>query len=106
MFLSSAHQRGLSSLSVLLDTPVEDPLLEERFHRIRAQVMCAMALHALLVDMGFGTLVLGCNRLDLSQMIGLAQGNGIISHREAGVLRDVNHLSNEAKHELVFRSRL
>ena len=106
VFLSAAHQRGLAGLSVLMDTEVEDPLLEERLHRIRAQVMAAVALRSLLVRMGFGEVSHLGNRLDLTHYIALAEFHGVINRREAGIFRAVNQMANEAKHELVFRARL
>ena len=106
VFLSAAHQRGLAGLRVLMDTEVEDPLREERFHRIQAQVMAAVALRSLLARMGFGEVSDLGNRLDLSHYVTLAEFYGVINRREAGILRDVNHMANEAKHELVFRARL
>ncbi len=49
--LSDAHVRGLEGTG-LLDREVTDPLLEERMHRIRAQLTAALALRSLLVDLG------------------------------------------------------
>ena len=104
-FLSDAHQRGLSGLSVLMDTSIADPQLEERLHRIRTHVMCAVALRTMLTGMGFGGPTLS-ERLDLAPLIELAQTNGVLNRRERGILWDLNTMANEAKHDLVFRSRL
>ena len=101
-FLSDAHVRALSGKSLVLDTPVEDVLLEERMLRIRAQIVCALVLRAILGDMGFDM----PDELDLLPLIRVAQDQEVLNRREAGVLEVVNTLANQAKHLLHFRSRL
>ena len=101
-FLSDAHALGLRGVRELVDLPVEDPLLDERLTRIRAQVIASLALRKMLGDMGFD-LPPG---LDLRPLVDVASANRILNRREAGILYHLNELANEAKHELVFRPRL
>ena len=100
-FLSEAHARGFRCTG-LVDRRVEDPLLEERLIRIRAQLTAALALHSMLTDMGFVVEA----TIDLHPLVQFAQGRDIIGRREASILMQINKEANEAKHLLVFLSRL
>ena len=96
------HQRRLPYFSRLLDTSVRDPLFQERIQRIHAQVTVALVLAEVLREMGFE--VNDC--LDLKGLIELAWSSSVLSRRETIVLTDINGLANEAKHQLVFESRV
>ena len=100
--LSDAHQRGLGGLGRLLDEEAEDALHAERIQRIQTQVVAAIALQRILRDMGFYT----SNDLDLWYLINMAVDQELLTRREAGILRELDRLANEAKHYLVFQSRL
>ena len=100
--LSAAHQRGLTSLGRLLDEDADDSFYAERIQRIQTQVIAAIALQRILRDMGFHA----SNELDLFYLINMAVTQGLLNRREAGILRELNRLANEAKHQLIFQSRL
>lgn len=100
-FLSEPHQRALEG-SGLLDREAQDPLLDERLQRIRAQVAAALALASMLMEMGYPM----PNELDLLPMMRLARAEGILNRQVYGVLADLNREANEAKHQLRFRARL
>ena len=100
-FLSLAHARALRNTG-LLDLEVADPLLEERFVRIRAQITAALALRKLLTEIGFPV----PDSIDLRPLVEIGWQEEILGKREAAVLLHVNREANEAKHELVFPSRL
>lgn len=100
-FVSNAHARALVS-SGLLNREVTDPLLEERLVRIRAQIVAGIALNEMLTEMGFDV----SRSIDLHFLVGVAVAHDILNKRQAGVLREINLLANEAKHELAFMSRL
>ena len=99
-FLSSRHEHALEHTG-LLDDVVQDPLLEERMVRIRAQITAAIALHAKLAEMGFQVAM----TIDLAPLVKVAEEQEIVSRREAKVLMQINMEANEAKHELVFLPR-
>ena len=100
-FVSEAHARALAATG-LLDKEVVDPLLEERLVRIQAQIYASLGLHALLTEMGFE---IGAS-IDLSPLVRFAEAHQILGRREVAVLLTINREANEAKHELVFRSRM
>ena len=100
-FLGRAHARALQNTG-LLDLEVADPLLEERLVRIRAQITAALAIRLVLTEMGFTV----PDSIDLRPLVDIGQQHGIFGAREAGVLLQINREANEAKHELVFASRL
>ena len=101
-FLSDAHARGLEATG-LLDREVTDPLLEERLVRIRAQITCALALRAMLTDLGFRDMP---RTIDLRDMVATCVLNGILNRRHASILLQINKEANEAKHVVDFVSRL
>ena len=100
-FASEAHARALVS-SGLLDREVADPRMEERFVRIRAQIIASLSLHEQLTEMGFEIDA----SIDLYPLVRFAQSHGALNHRQVGVLLDINMEANQAKHELIFPSRL
>ena len=100
-FVSEAHARALQS-SGLLDREVADPLMEERLTRIRAQITAALALHEQLTEMGYEIDA----AIDLYPLVRFAQAHGILNKRQAGVLLKINMDANQAKHELIYVSRL
>ena len=102
--LSARHQRVFQQ-GGLADRLVEDPLQEERLHRACTQVTAAFALYDALQEMGVEVNT-GQNSLDLEPLVSLALVWGLINLTEAGVLRRINHMANEAKHQVAFRSRL
>ena len=104
IFLSSAHVNGLRRVRALVDTEVDDPLLEERLHHIRAQVMCALVLRSVLAELGVEDA--HENRLDLAYHVDMGFYHGILGRREVGILMLLNARANAAKHELVFNSCL
>ena len=105
-FLSRRHVDALERTG-LLDRPVMDPLLEERFLHIRLQILSALVLREALVEVGVQS-VGGWNSIDLLQMIALASNwrVGVLDARGAAIFRDLNRRGNIAKHELEFRSLL
>jgi hypothetical protein len=90
----------------LLDEEVRDPLLEERMVRIRAQITAAMVLNAKLEEMGFQVAQRRHMTIDLASLVALAEDQGILTRKEAKVLMRINNEANEAKHALVFDSRV
>ena len=100
-FLSHAHARALRSTGIL-DLEVSDFLLEERLTRIRAQITAALAIRQVLTDMGFEV----PDTIDLLPLVVICKAQGIFGAREAKVLMQLNKEANEAKHQLVFASRL
>ena len=103
-FLSTRHVNILERTG-LLDRPVTDPLLEERFVHIRLQILSALVLRDALIEVG-NEEVSGWNSIDLLPMIALAKRVGILDERGAAIFRVLNTRGNIAKHELEFRSRL
>ena len=101
-FLSDAHARGLVGTG-LLNREVTDPLLEERLVRIRAQITCALALRAVLTDLGFRDVP---GTIDLRPIVVVAEGYGILNRRHVAILLQINREANEAKHIVNFVSRL
>ena len=101
-FLSDAHARGLVATG-LLNREVTDPLLEERLVRIRAQLTSALALRAILTDLGFRDLP---RTIDLRPIVAVAKGYGILNRRHVAILLQINKEANEAKHLVDFVSRL
>ena len=100
-FLSSAHERALQNTGIL-DLAVEDTLLEERLTRIRTQITAALAIRQVLTEMGFevpGT-------IDLHPLVYISRVQKIFGPKEASILMNLNIEANEAKHQLVFASRL
>ena len=100
-FVSEAHARALQS-SGLLDREVADPLMEERLTRVRAQIIAALALHEQLTEMGYEIDA----SIDLYPLVRFAQDHGILNQRQVGVLLKINSDANQAKHELIYVSRL
>jgi hypothetical protein len=103
-FLSVEHANGVGRVRVLVDTNVADPLLEERLHHIRAQVMSALVLRSVLADLGLADE--NENRLDLAYYVDRGAHHGILGRREVGIFMVLNARANVAKHELAFRSCL
>ena len=103
--VSPAHQRGLAGFRRLLDTPVRDPLFQERMQRIHCQIMMTLVMGDILRKMGLE--VQGSGRsysLDLLGIICLCTSNtSIVKRGELDVVKDINRLTNEAKHKLVFQ---
>ena len=100
-FLSDAMTRALEHTG-LLDREVEDPLLEERLHRIRRQLTAALVIHGALQELKIDA----PNTIDLLPLIEICRHFGIIGRTEAKVLMDINGDANEAKHQLHFVSKL
>ena len=100
-FLANAHVRALQRTG-LLDLEVSDPLLEERLIRIRTQITAALAIRLMLTEMGFGV----PDSVDLRPLVEICRAQEIFGDREVGVLLHINKEANEAKHQLVFPSRL
>ena len=100
--LSEAHIRGFREHPHLLDIEAFDPLNEERLVRIATQLTAALILKEQLRLRGVHT----GNAMDLTAMVDLAYAYAIINAREAGILKELNRLANEAKHDLAFVSRL
>ena len=102
LLLSEDHICGFREHPELLDIGAVDPFAEERLHRIVTQLTAALVLKSILsqrcIDTG--------NSMDLTVLVRRAQKNAIINAREAGILKRLNQLANEAKHDLVFHSRL
>ena len=99
-FLSSRHEHALEETG-LLDEVVQDPLLDERMVRIRAQLTAALALHAKLTEIGFqieGT-------IDLAPLVRVAEEHELYSSKATKVLMRINAEANEAKHALHFVPR-
>ena len=96
-----------SATSWLLDRIIEDPLLEERLEHIRVQIFAAQALHSVLAEMSalpsaFGLVdIAQQDTVDLIMLIEAGQRAGILNHKEAGVLRELNKRANNAKHKLI-----
>ena len=86
----------------LLDREVADPLMEERLTRVRAQIIAALALHEQLTEMGYEIDA----SIDLYPLVRFAQDHGILNQRQVGVLLKINSDANQAKHELIYVSRL
>ena len=87
----------------LLDRDVEDPLFEERMHRIQTQLTSALALRQILFELEIENVPA---TLDLAPLVTLAMQYGILGRRETGILMQLNNDANEAKHDLIFQSRL
>ena len=85
----------------LLDQEVEDPFLDERMVRIRAQLTAALALQKKLEAMGFP---LG-NDLELASLVKFSQDQELMTRKEASILMQLNKEANEAKHKLIFLPR-
>ena len=100
-FVSEAHARALVT-SGLLDREVADPLMEERLTRVRAQITASLSLHEQLTEKGFEIDA----SIDLYPLVRFAQSHGILNQRQVGVLLKINMEPNQAKHELIFPSRL
>ena len=101
-FRSRAHARALEATG-LLDREATDPLLEERLVRMRAQIICALALRAVLTEMGFQDMP---RHIDLRPMVATAALHDIPNAREVSILLQINKEANEAKHAVDFVSRL
>ena len=101
LLVSAAHARGLAATG-LLDRDVEDPLFEERMHRIQTQLTSALALHKILLELEIKNVPA---TLDLVPLVTLAMQCGIFGRKETGILMQLNNDANEAKHDLRFRSR-
>ena len=97
-FLSRAHARALQNTGIL-DLVVSDTLLEERLTLTHAQITAAVAIRQVLTGMGFQT-------IDLRPLVGICKAQSIFGAREAAVLLGLNTEANEAKHQIVFLSRL
>ena len=104
-FLSSRHAQVLEPTG-LLDEEVRDPLLEERMVRIRAQITAAMVLNGKLEEMGFQVAQRRHMTIDLASLVALAEEQGVLTRKEAKVLMRINGEADEAKHALVFVSRV
>ena len=102
LLVSDAHARGLAETG-LLDRDVEDPLFEERMHRIRTQLTAALALRQILLELEIKNVPA---TLDLAPLVTLAMQYGILGRRETGILMQLNNDANEANHDLFFGSRL
>ena len=102
ILLSDAHARALAAKSRLLDTPVQDPLMEERLLRIRTQIVCALVLRTILGEMGYDL----PEELDLLPLLDIARRADVLSRREGTIFAVLNAQANQAKHWLDFRSRL
>ena len=102
LLLSTAHQRGLRRVSRLLDEEADDPLFAERMQRIHVQIVAAFALRSMLKEMGIATR----NLLDLHDLVDTAASYRLLDRRQVGILKELNRQANEAKHNLVFPSRL
>ena len=85
----------------LLDVEVQDPFLDERMVRIRAQLTAALALQRKLEEMGFPVE----NEMELASLVNLSQEQELMTRKEAKVLMQINAEGNEAKHRLVFLPR-
>ena len=72
-------------------------------HRIRTQLTSALALRQILLALEIENVPA---TLDLAPLVTLAMQCGILGRRETGILMQLNNDANEAKHELIFRSRL
>ena len=103
-FLSRRHVVALERTG-LLDRPVMDPLLEERFQHIRLQILSALVLRQALVEVGCEE-VAQWNSIDLLPMIARAAAIGVLDDKGAKIFRTLNQRGNIAKHELVFQSLL
>ena len=103
MFLSERHQRGFGE-SWIPDRLLEDPLFDERFEHIRAQIAAALASHSVLTELQI--VWNDDNSVDLLPLIDAARRAGLLNHTEEGILVVLNRRGNAAKHSLVFRSRL
>ena len=97
--LSPAHARALAATGIP-QKEVSDPLFEERIQRICAQLAAAIALRALLDEVG----IRAPDTIDLHPLINLA--SVFLSKKEAGVLHQINQKANEAKHRVEFVSRM
>ena len=97
--LSDAHGDALAPTG-LLDRAVEDPLMEERFARIKAQLTAALALRATLRDLG----VTPPDTIDLVPLVRAAKP--LLTFKQANILLVLNREANEAKHLIAFRSRV
>ena len=103
--VSPAHQRGLAGFRRLLDTPVRDPLFQERMQRIHCQIMMTLVMGDILRKMGLE--VQGSGRsysLDFFGIIGFncaAWGCHAVQLRRG----DAMHVSEDAitQHKLVFQ---
>ena len=85
----------------LLDQEVEDPFLDERMVRIRAQLTAALALQKKLESMGYPV----DQEMELSSLVNLSQQQELMTRKEAKILMQINKEANEAKHRLVFLPR-
>ena len=101
LLVRAAHARGLAATG-LLDRDVEDPLFEERMHRIRTQLTSTLALRQILFELEIDNVPA---TLDLAPLVTLAMQCGILGRKETGILMQVNDYANEAKHDLIFQSR-
>ena len=102
--VSPAHQRGLAGFRRLLDTPVRDPLFQERMQRIHCQIMMTLVMGDILRKMGLE--VQGSGRsysLDLLGICLCTSNTSIVKRGELDVVKDIDRLANEAKHKLVFQ---
>ena len=82
---------------------MEDPLFEERMQSIRTHVTSALALRQILLALEIENVPA---TLDLAPLVTLAMQCGILGRKETGILMQLNDYANEAKHDLVFLSRL
>ena len=100
-FLSLRHASALEECMGLLDQEVEDPFLDERMVRIRAQLTAALALQKKLESMGYPV----DQEMELSSLVNLSQEQELMTRKEAKILMQINKEANEAKHRLVFLPR-
>ena len=101
LLVSRAHQRALHACGIL-ERSVQDFLFEERLLRIQAQLTAAIAIREILTEMGFEV----PNTIDLAPLVEIAGTECIFNRRECDVLLQINREANEAKHDMVFRSRI
>ena len=102
LLVSDTHARGLAETG-LLDRDVEDPLFEERMHRIRTQLTSTLALRQILFELEIDNVPA---TLDLAPLVTLAKQEDILGRTGTGILMQLNNDANEAKHDLIFQSRL
>ena len=92
--------------SWLLDHLVYEPFFERARH-IKAQILAGLVLRDALLDRaGFDVPYEILQRADLKPLIDWARVAGIISEDDAHALRKLNKWGLEAKHHVMFRSRL
>ena len=93
--------------SWLLDRLVYEPFFDERVRHIKAQIIAGLVLRDALLDRaGVDVPYEILRRADLKPLIDWARAAGFISEDDAHALRKLNKWGNEAKHHVMFRSRL